>query len=154
MEKLPLTLGLFVREEGLAPLFARLKELAGSSRLDLSDESGWELLADQCEENGEAEGVVRLALVTAWRVGLQKLHGLLEWDREVMRSVGRLKCASSSQSVLRTLDQVRTAIGTSEFVGKNDNRMANLLHRAALSRLDRLRALHDRLKARRMMREK
>jgi hypothetical protein len=151
---LPLSLEAMRKEEGLEGTAARLMELVVASRLDLADEGGWEALADQCEENGEPDDVIRVALVTAWRLVLQKLHGLVERERDVMQAVARLKRAPSSTSVLRHLEEVRKAIESAQRQPYWTDGVYLLLFHAALCALDRARGLHDRLKARGLLREK
>lgn len=151
---LPLSLEAMGKEIGAEGPAARLMELVVASRLDLTDEGSWEALADQCEENGEADQVVHVALVTSWRLVLQKLHGLVESEREVMKAMARLKRAPSSQSVLRHLEEVRKAIEAAQLRPFRSDGVYPLLLWVALLTLDRARGLHDRLKARGLLREK
>jgi hypothetical protein len=50
-----------------------------------------------------------LALVTAWRFVLYRLHGLGEWDRGVREALAFVKRATTSQGVLRYLEELRKA---------------------------------------------
>jgi hypothetical protein len=126
--------------------------------LHLCDEVAWELLADQCEEGGEPEGVGRLALAMAWRVALQRLHGLAEADRGVMKALAHLEQATSSQGALRHLEKVREAAEVDSFRHSGGQPsghavMGALQLRATLAAIDRSPRLHDRLKARGLLRE-
>jgi hypothetical protein len=151
-QKLVLSTAALEGAEGMRESVDRLMQLADASGLDLADEVGWELLADQCEERGE-EAVARLALTMAWRVVLQRLHGQLEWDRGVMRLVGRLKQATSSKSMLRQLNEIRTAVTAKLGHQRGWYLVTPLLMRAALATVERAQKLHDRLKARGVLRE-
>jgi hypothetical protein len=152
-KKLALSNVALANEEGLRESADRLMELADASGLDLADEVGWELLADQCEERGEDEAVVRLALVMAWRMLLQRLHGLLETERGVMPLVGRLKQASASRSMVRQLEELRKEVTARLGHRSGWYEVTPLLMRSALATVERAQKLHDRLKARGLLRE-
>jgi hypothetical protein len=153
VKNIPLSTQALKAEGDLSRPGARLLELAAASRLDLAEEGGWEALADQCEEGGEPEDVIRLALATAWRVALSGLHGLVDSEREVMKALARLKQSPSSRGVLRCLGEVRKAIEAARASPYWTDVVYQLLLRAALVALDRVEAMHDRLKARGVLRE-
>jgi hypothetical protein len=149
-KQLPLAKKAVQAEEGADAAAARLKELADASGLDLADEVGWELLADQCEERGEDEAVARLALSMAWQVVLWRLNGLFDSVDASMITVGRLKQANSSADVLRELEGLR------QYVSKRLDRpgvAVPLLMRSALATVERAQKLHDRIKARGLLQE-
>jgi hypothetical protein len=149
-KQLPLAKRAIQAEKGADTATARLKELADASGLDLADEVGWELLADQCEERGEDDAVVRLALSMAWQVVLWRLNGAFDSVNAIKITVGDLKQANSSEAVLRELKTLR------QFAANRLNRDGvtdPLLMRSALATVERAQKLHDRLKARGVLRE-
>jgi hypothetical protein len=152
-KKLALTKATLSNQAGIDETVARLRQLAEASGLELADEVGWELLADKCEESGEPEAVVHLALATAWRVVLSRLHGLLEPYRGIMPAVGRLKQAPSSTSISRCLDEVSKGI-TEDTRGYGDHPVAPLLEHTARAVVERATRLRDRLAARGVLRDK
>lgn len=154
MKKLPLTIRSLRNEDNLKESAARLRTLVDASKLDLSDEIAWELLADQCEESGEPEGVTRLALATAWRVVVQRLDGLCSNCRRLVQHMGSLKQANSSERILLRLNELQASMAAIKKGGSQRRPADILVTCAAEVTLERVRKLHDRLLARGLMREK
>jgi hypothetical protein len=89
----------------------------------------------------------------AWRVALQRLHGMLDGDPAVMQLVGRLKNAVSAASAQRLLDGVRKGVNERLKERPGWSATTPLMMRAALATVERTQKLLDRLKARGVLRE-
>jgi hypothetical protein len=102
----------------------------------------------------------------AWRFVLYRLHGLGEWDGNLRKAMAVLKGATSSESMQRHLATVRkvaeasradTTESLNQLISQDQlsaqAALAPLFLQSTQAALDRVQRLHDRLKARGVLRD-